>query len=157
MRRHVSQTKTTEEEMRNIVKFLGAVALVLAAISASAQHTTQVTVPFEFAVAGQILPPGDYRVTFNESSELITLRGPDLNSIILMTSPGDRFQDERNVLRFQRYGDQWSLRQVVFAGSVRVLPAPKSRAREMASSDRNFVEIPLVAFNRGSSANAGVD
>jgi hypothetical protein len=140
-----------------MTKLIGALALLLAAISASAQHTTQVTVPFEFSVAGRILPPGDYRVTFNESSELITLRGPDLNSIILMTAPGDRFQDERNVLRFQRYGDQLSLRQVVFGGSVRVLPAPKSRARELASWDPNFVEIPLVAFNRGSSANAGVN
>jgi hypothetical protein len=146
--------------MRNTVKLLGALALLLAAISASAQHTTQVTVPFEFAAAGRILPPGDYRVTFNESSELVMLRGPDLNSMILMTAPGDRFKDERNVLRFQRYGNQWSLRQVVFAGSVRVLPAPKSKARDMASgatSDPSFVEIPLVAFNRSSSANAGVN
>jgi hypothetical protein len=146
--------------MRNTVKFLGTLALLLAAISASAQHITRVTVPFEFAAAGRILPPGDYRVTFNESSEVVTLRGPDLNSTILMTSPGDRFNDERNVLRFQRYGDQWSLRQVVFAGSARVLPAPKSKAREMANgatSDSNVVEIPLVAFNRSSSANAGVN
>jgi hypothetical protein len=146
--------------MRNTVRFLGGLALLLAAISASAQHTTQVTVPFEFAAAGRILPPGDYRVTFNESSAVVTLRGPDLNSTVLMTSPGDRLKDERNVLRFQRYGDQWSLRQVVFAGSVRVLPAPKSRAREIANgktSDSSVVEIPLVAFNRSSSANAGVN
>src|SRR5438445_1541448 len=104
--------------MRNIAKVLGALALMLAAISANAQHTTQVTVPFEFAAAGRIMPPGDYRVTFNESDDLLRLQEPNLSSIILMTVPGDRFKDERNVLRFQRYGDEWSLRQVVFAGSI---------------------------------------
>jgi hypothetical protein len=146
--------------MRNIVKLLGALALMLAAISASAQHTTQVTVPFEFSAAGRILPPGDYRVSFNASSGFMTLQGPDLSSIILMSAPGDRFKDERNVLRFQRYGDEWSLRQVVFAGSVRVLPAPKSKAKEMASgasSDPPVIEIPLVAFSGRISSNEGAN
>jgi hypothetical protein len=146
--------------MRNIAKVLGALALMLAAISANAQHTTQVTVPFEFSAAGRILPPGDYRVSFNANSELMTLQAPDLSSILLMTVPGDRFKDERNVLRFQRYGDEWSLRQVVFAGSVRVLPAPKSKAKEMAdgsSSDPVVVEIPLLAVSRQLSSNEGVN
>lgn len=145
--------------MRNIAKLLGALALMLAAISANAQHTTQVTVPFEFSAAGRILPPGDYWVSFNAGSELMTLRGPDLSSIILMSAPGDRFKDERNVLRFQRYGDEWLLRQVVFAGSVRVLPAPKSKAKEMAggaSSDPAVIAIPLVALS-GRMSNEGVN
>jgi hypothetical protein len=113
--------------MRNIAKLLGVVSLMLAAISANAQHTTQVTVPFEFAAAGRILPPGDYRVTFNESSPVMTLRGPDLSPIVLLTAPGDRFNDERNALRFQRNGGEWSLQQVIFAGSVRRLPVRKSK------------------------------
>jgi len=146
--------------MRNIVKLLGVLSLMLAAISANAQHTTQVTVPFEFAAAGRILPAGDYRVTFNESSAIVTLRGPDMNSIVLMTAPGDRFNDERNVLRFQSHGDEWSLRQVVFAGSARVLLAPKSKTREMAI--RAFpgpaiLEVPIVAFNQHLSSNEGVN
>jgi hypothetical protein len=146
--------------MQNIAKFIGALALMLAAMSANAQRSTQVTVPFEFAAAARILPPGDYRVSFNASSELVTLRGPDLSSIILMTAPGDRFKDERNVLRFQRYGGEWSLRQVVFAGLVRVLPGPKSKTKEMAnraSSDPAVLEISLVALNRQSSSEAGVN
>jgi len=61
--------------MQNIAKFIGALALMLAAMSANAQRSTQVTVPFEFAAAARILPPGDYRVSFNASSELVTLRG----------------------------------------------------------------------------------
>jgi hypothetical protein len=146
--------------MRNIAKLLVALALMLAAISANAQQTTQVTVPFEFAAAGHILPPGDYRVSFNEGSELMTLRGPDLSSIILMTAPGDRLKDERNVLRFQRYGDEWSLRQVAFAGLVRVLPAPKSKTKDMAngaSSDPAVLEVPIVAFDQHLSLNEGVN
>jgi len=64
------------------------------------------------------------------------------------------------VLRFQRYGGEWSLRQVVFAGLVRVLPGPKSKIKEIAnraSSDPAVLEIALVALNRQSSSEAGVN
>jgi hypothetical protein len=146
--------------MRNIAKLLGVVSLMLAAISANAQHTTQVTVPFEFAAAGRILPPGDYRVTFNETSPVVTLRGPDSSSIVLLTAPGDRFNDERNALRFQRNGSEWSLQQVIFAGSVRRLPVRKSKNKEMANeafSNPAVIEIPLVAFERRASLNEGMN
>jgi hypothetical protein len=146
--------------MQNMTKFIGVLALVLAAVSANAQRATQVTVPFEFTVAGQILPPGDYKVSFNESTELVTLRMPDLSSMILMSAPGDRFKDQRSVLRFQRYGGQWSLRQVVFAGLVRVLPAPKSKIKEMAngaSFSPVAIAAPTVAFDRHLSSNEEVN
>jgi len=146
--------------MKNFIKLVGTLALVLAAISANAQRATLVTVPFEFAVAGHILPPGAYRVTFNANNDLVTLQTPDLSSMILMTAPGDRFNDERSMLRFQRYGGEWSLRQVVFAGLVRVLPAPKSKAKEMASdksSNPVITELPLVALGKLSSSNEGVN
>ena len=90
----------------------------------------------------------------------MTLRGPDLSSLILMTTAGDRFKYERNVLRFQRYGDGWSLRQVVVAGSVRVLPAPKFRTMEMAkkmSSGPAIIEIRLAAFGRHLSSKTGLN
>jgi hypothetical protein len=65
------------------------------------------------------------------------------------------------VLRFQRHGDgEWALRQVVFAGLVRVLPAPKSKANEMASdalSNPAMIELPVVASGRLSSLNEGVN
>jgi hypothetical protein len=146
--------------MRNITKLIGTLALMLAAISANAQQTTQVTVPFEFAAAGHILPPGDYRVSFNQSTGLLTVRIPDMSSIILLTVAGGDFQDERSVLRFQRYGGEWSLRQVVFSGLVRVLPAPRSKAKEMAgdaSSNPAMLEVPIVAFDRHLSSNEGVN
>jgi hypothetical protein len=156
----VSRQKTTEEMMRNITKLIGTLALMLAAISANAQRVTQVTVPFEFAAAGHILPPGDYRVSYNESTELLTLRMPDLSSIILLTAAGDQFNDERNVLRFQRFGGEWSLRQAVFAGLVRVVPAPKLKAKETASdtsSDPAMIELPTVARGRLLSSNEGMN
>ena len=146
--------------MKNIAKLVGALALMLAAVSANAQRATQVTVPFEFTVAGQILPPGDYRVSINEGGDLVTLRGYGVSPIIFLTSQGDNFRDERNVLRFQNYRGEWSLRQIVFSGLVRVLPAPRSKAKEMASdasSNPAMIDLPVVASGRPSSSNEGVN
>lgn len=147
--------------IKNMAKFIGALALLLAAVSANAQSATQVTVPFEFTVAGQILPPGDYRVSLNEGGNLVKLSGQGIRPVVFLTSQGDRFQDERNVLRFQRHGDgEWALRQVVVAGLARVLPAPKSRAHEMASDaspNPAIIELPVVASGRPSSSNEGVN
>lgn len=97
--------------MKNMTKLIGALALMLAAVSANAQSATRVTVPFEFTVAGQILPPGDYRVSVNEAGNLVRLSGHGIRPVVFLTSQGDRFQDERNVLRFQSHGDgEWMLR-----------------------------------------------
>lgn len=109
--------------MKNVVKILG--AFVLAAVPANAQHSIQVPVPFEFAAAGQILPAGEYRVSLNESNDVVALRGQDLSTIFLLTAPGDQFGDERNVLRFQHFGNKYSLQGVVFGGMVRPLPSAK--------------------------------
>ena len=147
--------------MKNMTKLIGALALMLAGVAANAQSATQVTVPFEFTVAGQILPPGDYRVSLNEAGDLVKLSGQGIRPVVFLTSQGDRFQDERNVLRFQRHGEgEWALRQVVFAGLVRVLPAPKSKVKEMASdasSNPAIIELPVVASGRPSSSNEGVN
>jgi len=64
--------------MKNVIRSFGALAIVLAAISASAQPSTQVTVPFAFAAAGTTFPAGDYRVWLAESNDVVNLRGQDL-------------------------------------------------------------------------------
>ena len=113
--------------MKNVIKSFGALALVLAAISASAQPSTQVSVPFAFAAAGQIFPAGDYRVSLDESNDVVTLRGQDLKTIFLLTAPGDSVPDDRRVLRFQHDGDDWSLQGIAFDGIIRRVPMAKMK------------------------------
>jgi len=121
--------------MKNIIRSLGALAVVLAAISASAQHSIQVTVPFAFAAAGRVLPAGDYRVSLSQSGEIASLRGQDLKTLFLLTAPGDRFQDERSVLRFQRDGNEWSLQGVVIDGLIHPVPLGKAKREMIAGQE----------------------
>jgi len=82
---------------------------------------------FAFAAAGQMFPAGDYRVSLDESNQIVSLRGQDLKTIFLLTAPGDRFQDERSVLRFQRDGNEWSLQGVVIDGLIHPVPLGKAK------------------------------
>ena len=121
--------------MKNIIRSFGALAVVLAAISASAQPSTQVSVPFAFAAAGQMFPAGDYRVSLDESNQIVSLRGQDLKTIFLLTAPGDRFQDERSVLRFQHDGNEWSLQGVVIDGLIHPVPLGKAKRQMIAGQE----------------------
>ena len=113
--------------MKNIIRSLGALAVVLVAISASAQPSTQVSVPFAFAAAGRMFPAGDYRVSLDESNQIVSLRGQDLKTIFLMTAPGDSVQEDRRVLRFLHDGDEWSLQGIAFDGIIRRVPLAKMK------------------------------
>jgi hypothetical protein len=61
--------------MKTILRNFGAVAVVLAAIAANARERANITVPFAFNAAGMTMPAGQYRISFNETSNLITLLG----------------------------------------------------------------------------------
>ena len=113
--------------MKNIIRSFGALAIALAAISARAQPSTQVTVPFAFAAAGQMFPAGDYRLSFDTSNAVVSLRGEDLRTIFLMTAPGASVPDDRRVLRFQHDGDDWSLQGIAFDGIIRRVPMAKMK------------------------------
>src|SRR6266571_6556085 len=142
--------------MRNVIRSFGALAVVLASISAHAQHSTRVSIPFAFAAAGHILPAGDYRVSQSESSDLVTLSGQELKTTMLLTAPGgERFQDGRSVLRFQRYGDEWSLQEIAFDGTIRLLPSAKKRkpiAGQDCSDRKAIVDVPTRPFDLRSSS-----
>jgi len=116
--------------MKNVIRSFGALALALAAISASAQPSTQVSVPFAFAAAGKIFPAGDYRVSLDESNDVVSLRGEDLKTIFLMTAPGESVPDDRRVLRFQHNGDDWSLQGIAFDGTIRRVPLAKIKGTD---------------------------
>ncbi len=121
--------------MRNVIRSFGTLAVLLAAISSSAQTSTRVSVPFAFAAAGQMLPAGGYRVSLNQSPDLVTLRGPGRSSIFFLTILDNRFQDERRVLRFRRYGNEWSLQEIALDGMTHRLPSAKTKNKLIATQD----------------------
>jgi len=136
--------------MRNVIRSFAALAVVLAAISANAQHSIRVSVPFAFAAAGRILPAGDYRLSHSESGDLVTLSGQDLKTTLLLTAPGNRFQDERSVLRFERHGDELSLQEIAFDGTIRRLLSAKKKkpiAGQDCSDRKAIVDVPTRLFD----------
>jgi hypothetical protein len=104
--------------MRNVIRTLGILALAVAGITAHARASdfVQATVPFAFRASGQALPAGDYRFSLNHSGDLVTISGHNLSTTMLLTTPGDQLHNDRSFLRFERYGDEWLLHQISFAG-----------------------------------------
>ncbi len=65
-------------------------ALGVFALAANAQSpVARVTVPFDFAAGGAMLPAGDYTVDVPNFSGVIVLRGSAGNSVALMTTFSD--------------------------------------------------------------------
>jgi hypothetical protein len=70
---------------RRAALFLGSLgALGLAAHAES--PIAKVSVPFEFAAGGAMMPPGEYTVDVPDFSGVVVLRGPAGNSVALLTT-----------------------------------------------------------------------
>jgi hypothetical protein len=70
---------------RRAVLFLGSLGVV--GLAAYAQSPiVRVSVPFEFAAGGAMMPPGEYSVDVPDLSGVVVLRGPAGNSIALLTT-----------------------------------------------------------------------
>ena len=123
--------------MTNRIGSLVGLALLLTAVSASAQtsQTIQVKVPFTFVVAGKTLPAATYRVQIARSSgselvSLLTSAGVTLTTQQASNDyrPGDA---DKTYLQFQRFGESWVLQEVTVNGHAQLLTVGKSE-RELA-------------------------
>jgi hypothetical protein len=94
---------------------LGAVAMVSASNGFAQGNEMRVNVPFAFHNGSQRMPAGVYRVKI-ESAHLILLRG-DSRSGYINTNPEIGKPAAKGKLVFQRYGDQYFLREVWAANS----------------------------------------
>ena len=101
------------------------VALLLAAVSASAQTTNiiRAKVPFPFVTAGKLWPAADYSVQIRTENGTVILSSPGISSAIILTTADERPGEGRTLLRFQRSGDRWFLQEVTLGGTGHVLPA----------------------------------
>jgi hypothetical protein len=89
---------------------LGTVAMVSASHGFAQSNEMRVNVPFAFQSGSQRMPAGVYRVTI-ESQHLILLRG-DSTSGFVHTNPQIGKPAAKDKLVFQRYGNQYFLREV---------------------------------------------
>lgn len=93
---------------------------------ASAQQgTVSVTVPFDFAVAGQVLPQGDYRIgTFGN---FVSFRdGEQKTHLFVRGFDGDASTDGRSVLVFDNVEGNYFLRKIQTTSSNMNIEFPES-------------------------------
>jgi hypothetical protein len=96
------------------------VALAVTSVSAQSSHYFQVTIPFEFAISGKTLPPGEYIVRRISSDKPQWLSISSVNarkgqSVLTHNVRAGTLQSESKLI-FRRYGDQYFLSQVWEAG-----------------------------------------
>jgi hypothetical protein len=101
------------------------VALLLAAVSASAQTTDliRVKVPFPFVTAGKLWPAAEYSVQIRTENGTVTLSSQGITSATILTTSDERPGEGRTLLQFRRFGDRWFLQEVSLGGTGHVLPA----------------------------------
>jgi hypothetical protein len=94
---------------------LGAVAMVSASHGFAQDNAMRVNVPFAFHNGSQRLPAGVYTVSI-QSEHQILLRGSSKSGYV-STNPEIGKPADKGKLVFQRYGDQYFLREVWAAHS----------------------------------------
>lgn len=114
--------------IRSFLSLFG-LALLAAAVSAHAQNTQtiQAKVPFPFVVAGQALPPAEYRLQITQFTGLVVISSDGINRASLLTNRDYRPKEASEAyLRFRRFGDHWVLREVAQGGVTQMITITKS-------------------------------
>jgi len=120
--------------------------------SISAQdRAVKANVPFEFTVGNTLLPAGNYEITV-ANQNVIEIKNTDRHVAILTTTTNDGNEATKSELVFNKYGDQYFLREVLCTQAAMNMAVPASkqektaRAQE-ASLSHNGQQVYL-ALNR---------
>ncbi|MBD0369233.1 MAG: hypothetical protein ICV60_00150 [Pyrinomonadaceae bacterium] len=121
---------------RNILSILTALvlfaALVVQSAAARASSSVVVQIPFDFQVAGKVLPAGRYLVerSTTSSNEGLSLRNVDqkYGAFVLTATVQSKLRQSDSRLVFNRYKDQYFLSQFWIAG--------EATGRELIKTDR---------------------
>jgi len=136
--------------MTKPIKYLMGMALLLAAVSASAQATRPILVnlPFPFVTTGKNWPAGDYKVEVRRDFGILTLSSPGVTSATMLTIPDQRSGGKPAYLQFQCSGEEWVLQEVVLDGTARILPASESEKKQaqLAASCRKTIAADGAAI-----------
>ena len=138
----------------SLVTAFAAVAALATAAPIQAQEVYLVArVPFDFAVGAANLPHDTYRLSrMDGHPEMLFLRGERTGSFV-RTSEERLLRDGGTpMLVFHRYGDQYFLRQVRWAGAAR-LDVPETKMERAAAESRgdraaSVMETVTIAAER---------
>ena len=131
-----------------------ALASLVAAGSAVAQgHAVKATVPFDFAVGNSRLPAGTYTITTvdSPSSTGLAIRSDSGKVTVLINAYADGKQSKNSKLVFDKYGDQYFMREILCSNADMNVELPVSKAEKQSqrqeaslpNSDRGQVFVAL--------------
>lgn len=123
--------------MKNLIVKTGALfilAIILTVVSVQAQSTSsyRAQIPFDFTIKNKLYKSGDYVISVKGASILqavLTVKNiktRDSRQLAVWTN-GSRSKMEKTILMFDRYGDQYVLKQVISPDFG--LTAPRSKIR----------------------------
>jgi len=120
--------------------------------SISAQdRAVKATVPFDFTVGNTLLPAGSYTIAA-EDTGVIKIRNTDGRIVLLSTTTPDGKEAKTGELVFNKYGDQYFLREILCASADMNMAVPASkqekRAREQEASLNTPGQQVYLALNR---------
>ena len=117
--------------------------------SAKAQnHEIRVTIPFDFTFGRVLLPAGDYTINSPNQITVVVDNGKQ-NAAVLRSAPADDDRTGVDKLVFQRYGNQYFLRQIRCSTVHLNLQFPASKPEKKAQlqqaavkrNDRVFIAL----------------
>jgi hypothetical protein len=128
---------------------LFAASSLLGAGMASAQtHGVKATMPFDFTVGGKVLPPGTYKIV-PVTDAVIEIQNNSNGQVAVLsqTSPNSSRAENGGKLVFDKYGDQYFLREVLGGASALNVSLP-------ASKSEKYVRNREVTVNNQTHASA---
>jgi len=130
--------------------FIGLSVALTALVPVNAQSDLQlrVTVPFDFIVGDARFPAGDYSLRPHTTAQgvLMLTNWDERRTVVFMARSAERLtSQEKPMLVFDRYKDQYFLRQIWSTG-LEGYELPKSRTersveKDLAQADRQRVEV----------------
>lgn len=129
---------------------LFAIASVLGAGKALAQgHAVKVTVPFNFTVGKNLLPPGIYKI-LPVTDNVIEIRNQDSQvSILSQISPDSNLSKNGGELVFDKYDGQYFLREILVESAALSVNLPPTKAEQRARRQEamlpNHIQLVLAA------------
>ena len=111
---------------------LALTAATAASVFAQAGRRVRVHVPFDFVVAGRLMPAGDYSVrrVSKDSENALLIKSEDGRSVATVFTNSSRREASRAELRFRQHGESYFLAEVSIPGTAGVREVPRSKSEE---------------------------
>ncbi len=133
--------------MKNAKWMLPVTLLLLSGllVAQSLTRTVVSQVPFDFMVGNKIVPAGECVVTTDR--DILSIHNFEAKkSALVASSRANESKDNRTVMVFERYGNQYFLSEIRIAGNNLTYRLPESRAEaELRAQNATTSPVTLLA------------